>query len=505
MFVSELFENIRMGYKDISRPSKKDYTFGVELEIIVSDDVFDFQKIKNDLIDQYSNGSDNVHIRNYISKLFADSWTNKFITIEGLVDQFELVSKAKKRNGAKLIYRNYKYFMLYKNSKKEIETYDRVAFIRSISFAYDFSELSSDKNYIKYLNDSITENMEKNSRSYISKAKIEYLEKAFDGILKIDRVELDSSVPMGGEVVSDVYYNLDEFLNDLYHAFMIINEDEYLSTDMTTGLHINIGTWNTNEIYNLDVLKFFLIADTMGILKDFDRVGSDYAVPVKDKLSKSINDLDITEYESLSKDITAKILGSADKFDDVNFSKLPYDGYIEVRGFGNADYEKRFKDIQTHLLKLIRVLDIAQDSNAYKNDYMKKLTKFLNTSTNEDTRFNPLQMAILNDFKKWGKPANVNAYTYDIETIEDMAKWIRELVSSSRSNSTYLKKLGDTIPPNLGINMLKYIQNNIKSGSKSFKFDYADSRNIIEYIIHEYYLEYESPKLEKFLTRIFKI
>lgn len=508
MIVYELFENIRMGYKDISRPSKKDYTYGVELEIIVSDDILNENQQISKLLDRYSNGSYNKYLMSYIEKNLIDEliWDNA-ATVEAVVKHFEDVTNAKLKSGAKIKkYKNY-YVAEYQTEKKVIDVTFKTAFLDSIGFAYDFSTLSQDKNFLYYLERMVKKDFQKNKSSYLSMAKLKYLQDTLSDYIDINIVELDSSVPQGGEVVSSVYSDLNKFLFDLKRTFKKIEDDEYLSTDMTTGLHINIGTWKSDEIQNLDVLKFFLIADTMGILKDFDRVGSEYAVPVGDKLKNAVRELNILDYFNVSKDITNKIINGADKFDNINFSKLPFDGYIEVRGFGNADYEKRFTDIKNHILKLIRVLDISQDPDSYKNEYMKKLFKFLDTNSPESNEsLSTYQSLILKDFKKWGKPANINAYIYDVDTIEDMARWIRGFVESSRSNTEYLKKIGNTIPPNLALNMMKFIREKKSSNSKiSFNYEFKDAQNIIEMVMNEYYLEYESPKLKSFLERIFNV
>jgi hypothetical protein len=510
MYTHELFDSIRMGYSDISRPTKKQYTFGVELEIIVSDSVFDKKVAYDNMAKIIENNPDsrNSILKIYLNRMFDDKKEfSDFKAMEETIKYFEDITKAKRKRDFKLSYKKDR-FNEYpvissgdKSSSLHLDT-SWSSFIQSVVFAYDWSHIKNSekyktfsKNYIEYL-------INKNKKSYIANAKLEYIKNSLKDFIDIERVELDSSVPEGGELVSEVYDDIGDFLYDLKSALDKINKDENLSTDMTTGLHINIGTWKSNEIFDLDILKFFLIADTMGILKDFNRIGSDYAVPVKDKLIYIIENMDMKEYEKISKEITSKILTKADKFDEINFSKLPYDGYIEVRGFGNADYEKRFGEIKTHILKLVRVLDISQDPNSYKNDYMKKLYKYLNPQNTDETG---IENEILKDFKNWGKPANKTAFKFDVDSIESMAMWIRGLIESSRSNSTYLKKLGEKIPPMLSSNMIRYTISKKKTKSISFEYDFKVAQNIIRSVIHEYYLEYESPKLEKTLNRIFKL
>ena len=67
-------------------------------------------------------------------------------------------------------------------------------------------------------------------------------------------IEPDGSIePQGAEIVSPVFRNLDEALLELEGIFSITDQTIY--TNSSTGLHVNIGTFDFNEI---DVLKLLL-------------------------------------------------------------------------------------------------------------------------------------------------------------------------------------------------------------------------------------------------------
>lgn len=87
-------------------------------------------------------------------------------------------------------------------------------------------------------------------------------------------VEPDSSIHgVGAEIVSPVFTDYDEFLREL---------DEVLShrdfdADESTGLHINIGTFDTDKI---DLLKLAVFLGEDKVLHDFGRSSNTYTKPM---------------------------------------------------------------------------------------------------------------------------------------------------------------------------------------------------------------------------------
>lgn len=190
----------------------------------------------------------------------------------------------------------------------------------------------------------------------------------------------DETDGVDAEIVSPVF-DLAEGLQVLKDIFEFIEDDSYIYTTQACGLHVNIGTWKGNDINNIDLLKFLTILNAKGILKDFDRVSNrftrdKYAEIVQSILSPNRVGLDIKDYNEFINDMNHDILRGAKKFEAVNFSKLENLGYIELRAMGNTDYESKYDVARNNILKFIRSMDIAQNPNAFRNEYFKKLSKF---------------------------------------------------------------------------------------------------------------------------------
>ena len=190
-------------------------------------------------------------------------------------------------------------------------------------------------------------------------------------------VEPDSSIK-GAEVVSPVFSNLDEAFANMNKIFKMI--DYSFETDETTGLHVNIGTFTDEELKNLDLLKFLLIVGGENLLKDFDRKYNEYTTDNMDKIYDYLRNENLSDYKKTIAQINDNIIKYSKKMNLFNFTKLTTFKYIEVRGFGNAGYEKKGEKIENYVRKILRALDIAMDPNAYKETYLKYLAKAITMS-----------------------------------------------------------------------------------------------------------------------------
>jgi hypothetical protein len=202
---------------------------------------------------------------------------------------------------------------------------------------------------------------------------------------KMWTVEPDTSVE-GAEVVSPVFDDLDEAFINMYKVFEMINV--YFDTDNTTGLHVNIGTFSSEELEKLDLLKFLLIVGGEHILKDFDREHNTYTVNNMEKIYGWLSGETMSNFGF--KRINKDIIRYAQKHRLFNFEKLQRHGYIEVRGFGNVGYEKKGQMIENYVRKILRALDIAMDPNSHKQAYMKYLAKAI-------TKANPSHFTMADD------------------------------------------------------------------------------------------------------------
>lgn len=206
----------------------------------------------------------------------------------------------------------------------------------------------------------------------------------------------DGTQGVDAEIVTPVF-SLDEGLKVLEEIFNFIKDDQYIYTTEACGLHVNIGTWKGDEINRIDLFKFLTILNAQGILKDYDRVYNQFA---KDKYQNIVQDfvsprgiIDVKAYDTFVASVNKDILQRAEKFQSVNLEKLKNLGYIELRAMGNEDYETKFDKTKFHILKFIRSLEIAQNPNAYRNEYLKKVSKlFLKDTMKPD----PLETFIKN-------------------------------------------------------------------------------------------------------------
>ena len=189
-------------------------------------------------------------------------------------------------------------------------------------------------------------------------------------------IEPDGSIkPQGAEIVSPVFRNLDEALLELEGIFSITDQTIY--TNSSTGLHVNIGTFDFNEI---DVLKLLLFLGEKHVMNVFGRDKNQYTQPlIKELLDHVINnprfEMGSPTFEKKIKALNDFLLSRTKNF-SFNVEKLIKHGYLEFRIIG-GDYTDRLDDVKNTINRYIHVVNIASDPTAYKNQYAKKLQKLL--------------------------------------------------------------------------------------------------------------------------------
>lgn len=228
------------------------------------------------------------------------------------------------------------------------------------------------------------DNWASNNRSG-STGKINYVKSLLKDIRKPDwMIVTDATQGVDAEIVTGVM-DIDEGIRSIQQVFELIESNEYLYTDSSTGLHINIGTWKGNEWKSVDWLKFLIVYRADQTLIEFERQFNGFA---KDRLPDIIQDLESNSLEAFYDNIdtvnkTVMNL-SPPKNSAVNFKKLTKeDGSIEIRAPGGTNYHKKLQQVITQIRRAIRALEIASDPNSYKNQYIKKLHKML--SQQKDT------------------------------------------------------------------------------------------------------------------------
>jgi len=237
------------------------------------------------------------------------------------------------------------------------------------------------------------------------------------------RMTYDDSIKGDGhglEIISPPEL-LEKGVADLKKVLEWIRTEEKLSTNGTTGLHLNLS-FGDRRTKNIDPLKLMLFLgekylselfpreleidksnDPFGNFKGHVRqILPELARHLHNSMKFAWYDKDqekmslTTEYvskwiEEAKKAITPDKdpysgsggLGGTDhevrhsKSFTVALVKLIRKGYIEFRVTGGDKYEERLDEILQTLGRYIRVMDVASDPNAYRQEYLKKAAKLI--------------------------------------------------------------------------------------------------------------------------------
>jgi hypothetical protein len=225
-------------------------------------------------------------------------------------------------------------------------------------------------------------------------------------------IEPDSSIdPSGMEIVSPVFGSLDEMFEELENILDEVSSSNFMFTNDSTGLHINIGGFA--DIDDFDYLKLVLFLGEGKMGSDFDRDLNSMTEQIIPRLtrffaSEGITGSDLTDEESF-KNVIRKtnvfIEDKLKKYYSVNFEKILSEKYVEFRSLGGSGYEDQFDKIKLNILRMVRAINIASDSMAYRKEYIKKINSLT---------FGPISAP-----KKVGEPR--------LPEIEDAKKFVRNL------------------------------------------------------------------------------
>ena len=207
------------------------------------------------------------------------------------------------------------------------------------------------------------------------------------------RIEPDNSIePGGAEIISKVFKDgYQEGLDWLDDVLAMIADTPGLTTNSSTGLHINIGTFDAKDI---DIVKLSVLLGDKKILKAFNREGNTYSKNVVDTFREAIDryqkDNDIVPSQPTGSDekavddfiskLNTLVLDSRDRYVSANTEKLRAHGFIEFRMAGGENYHQRVDDLEKLTLQLLRTVAVAQDKKAYRREYLQALYRMMNYS-----------------------------------------------------------------------------------------------------------------------------
>lgn len=186
--------------------------------------------------------------------------------------------------------------------------------------------------------------------------------------------EPDGSIsPLGVELVSPIFKNFEDAETAIENVSQWFSNYGF-ETNGSTGFHINIGTFGVEDV---DLLKLLLFTGEGHVLDEFDRRGNTYA---------ESNIADLANYLALGKDkdkykraiykLNTMLIDKATKYRFFNFERLINNNYIEFRAVG-GDYLNKIPQVMNTLKRVLLALDVAMDEKAHRQEYLKKLTKFI--------------------------------------------------------------------------------------------------------------------------------
>lgn len=174
------------------------------------------------------------------------------------------------------------------------------------------------------------------------------------------------------ELISPIYEDYEVFKRDIEWFFRWLQEHYTgeIFTNRTTGFHVNIG-FKGREI---DPLKLLLFAGERWIAHAWHRENNEHT----NSLLAELNTEGLPRSPEASRRILDAFLADTrEKHWVINLRTLAERGYVEFRPIGNADYEKRWSEVEQHMDRFIQLMHIASDPQMFRREYQKKLGKLI--------------------------------------------------------------------------------------------------------------------------------
>ena len=166
------------------------------------------------------------------------------------------------------------------------------------------------------------------------------------------------------------------------------------TTNSSTGFHMGISIPDQSR-ENVDHLKFTLFLGDDYVLKQFGRESNSYTKSMVKEMTQKLKNLGAgsgrMDAESMLRTFKDGLNSSAAKFVKTSLTTTHdryvtvniKDKYIEVRSAG-GDYLGDVEKIKTTLLRYVRAMALAADPEAEKQEYAKKLYKFMSPMVRGD-------------------------------------------------------------------------------------------------------------------------
>ena len=222
---------------------------------------------------------------------------------------------------------------------------------------------------------------------------------SYDSVDRTDTnwiLEADSSISpnderndLGAELISPPM-ELPEFFDKLESLFTWAKQSSAYA-NKSTGFHVGVSLPDTAN--KIDYVKLVMFLGDEYLLEQFGRANNRYCVKAANTLTRSLaftkkidSDDTIAKLNNklasifdLLKDGCVEIASSlvatsnTDKYTSINMRE----NYIEFRIGGGENYIDKFDTIKNSIYRYAYAMTIAADPTAYKQEYSKKLYKFL--------------------------------------------------------------------------------------------------------------------------------
>ena len=219
-----------------------------------------------------------------------------------------------------------------------------------------------------------------------------------------------------------------------------------LYTNDSTGLHINVSVPQ-----ELDVLKLAVFLGDQYVLQKYGRENSSYAKSVMQGLATySGNSPEIAQQfitAQSTKDRVDELKKLADRFSSEHSASVSDNGeYISFRHVG-GDYLARLDDTANMLGRFVRAMLIAADPDAYRKEYLKKLSQLLGPSIEKIPQADSAEYQRLLTFARNIITNGIPVLEVDISSsfsmvdLYDLPSDVENLVQPGRRNYTKVKSM----------------------------------------------------------------
>jgi len=240
--------------------------------------------------------------------------------------------------------------------------------------------------------------------------------------------------------------------------FYTMSQQLGLYTNDSTGLHINISIPE-----QLDVLKLAVFLGDQYVLQKYGRENSSYAKSImQDLATYSGHRPEIAQQfitAQSTKDRVDELKKLANRFSSEHTASVSDNGgYISFRHVG-GDYLASLDDTANMLGRFVRAMLIAADPNAYRKEYLKKLSQLLGPSIEKIPQADSAEYQRLLTFARNIITNGIPVLEVDISSsfsmvdLYDLPSDVENLVQPGRKNYTKVKSM-----PNgskLALNALK--------------------------------------------------